>query len=112
MLFKSLVSKIRGRINKGVPQQNKDNSALLDIELCINFIINKEKCGDVIIYIEVLEKYKFIENYISFMEIINYLTTPINKRIVLSIPSLSILYNEFDCDNDSVYQIHIYEEND
>jgi hypothetical protein len=106
MLFKSLVSKIRGRINEGIPQQKKDNSALLDIELCID-IINKENCGD---NIEVLGEYKFIENYISYMEIINYLITPIKKRICLSIHSSLILDTEYDCDNECDCPIYIFED--
>lgn len=37
-------------------------------------------CGEVAIDINAFEKCKIIENYVSFMEVINYLGTPITER--------------------------------
>ena len=51
-------------------------------ELCEKFIIFEEValCGDVAIDIIGFEKCQIIENYVSFMELINYLSSPIKDR--------------------------------
>jgi hypothetical protein len=47
-----------------------------DVEKADNSII----CGEVAIDVNGYEKCKIIENYVSFMDVINYFSTPINER--------------------------------
>ena len=86
MSIKSFVCKIRG-LFVGVTHK-KD----VFIELG-NVIGNRKNDCDCIsiINIEALNKYEFIEKYIYFIEVINYLTIPINNR---NITKLFILYED------------------
>ena len=65
-----------------------------DLELGLGSIIQaKYRDRDVVITKNGLDDCKILENYLSFMEIINYLSTPIKDRNVLD-TYLSFMYDE------------------
>jgi len=55
-----------------------------DIEKADRSII----CGEVVIDINGFEKCEIIENYVSFMDVVNYFSTPINERENYNLPYL------------------------
>jgi hypothetical protein len=68
-----------------------------DLELGFGPII-EANCGDVIIDIKAFEQYRILENYVSFIEAINYLSIPIKDRIGTNM-KISII---FDKDKDEL----------
>jgi hypothetical protein len=66
-----------------------------DLELGFGPVI-EANCGDVIINIHAFEQCRIIENYVSFMEAITYLSMPIKDRIGMNM-HLSFI---FEADED------------
>jgi hypothetical protein len=65
-----------------------------DLELGFGPIVEAEYGGaDVIIDIQGFEKCNIIENYVSFMDAINYLSTPMKDRLTMNM-QLSFIFEE------------------
>jgi hypothetical protein len=115
MSFQSFVSKISGKFFGQKKNKNQCVSPIMDPELgnikhCIQVSseciypdlemgfgpIIEANCGDVIINIQAFEQCRILENYVSFMEAINYLSTPIKDRVGMNM-HLSFI---FEADED------------
>ena len=99
MAFQSFVSKIIGKFFKQKKNKIPVVTSILDLELDNIYPdlelgfgpVIEENCGDVIINIHAFEKYRILENYVSFMEAITYLSMPIKDRIGMNM-QLSFIF--------------------
>jgi hypothetical protein len=76
-----------GKFNKRLQQRQlalelHSRTTNCDLEKADNTII----CGEVAIDVNGYEKCKIIENYVSFMDVINYFSTPITEREINDLP--------------------------
>ena len=79
----------------------------IDLEKGDNSII----CGEVTIDINSYEKYKIIENYVSFMDVVNYFSTPVAERRTLSFID-DMVKNVYESNIQSQIEIDIISDND